>query len=77
KDEIIEEMKKRGIEVDRKGFTGVKSGITRCAEKYGLPPPLPSEKELGEEYYKDESKRYRLKDEWGRALEKILDAKEV
>ncbi|MEM4854684.1 MAG: hypothetical protein QXE75_04625, partial [Sulfolobales archaeon] len=62
---------------DRKGFTGVKSGITRCAKKYCLPPPLPSEKELGEEYYKDESKRYRLKDEWGRALEKILDAKEV
>ncbi|MEM2863319.1 MAG: type I restriction endonuclease, partial [Ignisphaera sp.] len=77
KDEIIEEMKKRGIEVDRRGFTGVKSGITKCAEKYGLPPPLPSKKELGEEYYKDESKRYRLKDEWGRALEKILDAKEV
>ncbi|MEM0285018.1 MAG: type I restriction endonuclease [Sulfolobales archaeon] len=74
KDEVVEEMKKRGIEVDRRGFTGVKSGITRCAEKYGLPPPLPSEKELGEEY-RDESKRYRLKDEWGRVLEKILATK--
>jgi len=71
-------MNKKNIKVDRISFTGVKSGITRCAEKYGLPPPLPSEKELGKkEYYKDESKRYRLKDEWGRALEKILDAKEV
>jgi len=74
KDEIIEEMKKRGIKVDRRGFTGVKSGITKCAKKYGLPPPLPSEKELGEEY-KDESKRYRLRDEWGRVLEKILATK--
>ncbi|MEM4888839.1 MAG: type I restriction endonuclease [Thermosphaera sp.] len=74
KDEVVEEMKKRGIEVDRRGFTGVKSGITRCAEKYGLPPPLPSEKELGEEY-RDESKRYRLRDEWGRVLEKILATK--
>ncbi|MEM1898949.1 MAG: hypothetical protein QXN90_00080 [Zestosphaera sp.] len=74
KDEVVEEMKKRGIEVDRRGFTGVKSGITRCAEKYDLLPPLPSEKELGEEY-RDESKRYRLRDEWGRVLEKILATK--
>lgn len=71
KSEIIEELKKKGISTDRVGFTGIKSGITRQAEKLNLPPPLPSQKELGKEYQREEN-RYRLREEWGKVLEKIL-----
>ncbi|MEM4847594.1 MAG: hypothetical protein QW794_07550, partial [Thermosphaera sp.] len=70
--EIIEEMKRRGIDVDKRRFTGIKSGITRLAESKGLPSPLPTEKELGEKYSRDEASRYVLRDEWGRILKEIL-----
>jgi len=73
KDDIISELRRRGINVDKRGFTGIKSGITRLSKKMNLPPPMPTEKDLGEEYLKDETKRYILKDEWGKALEKIIE----
>ena len=73
KEDIISELKKRGIYVDERGFTGIKSGITRLSEKMSLPPPTPTWKELKEEYWRDETKRYILKDEWGRALENIIE----
>lgn len=69
KDDIITELKRRGISVDKRAFTGIKSGITGLSKKMGLPPPFPTERELGEEYWRDETKRYVLKDEWGKALE--------
>ena len=75
KKEIIEEMKRRGIDVDERGFTGIKSGITRLAKSKELPSPLPTEKELGEKYSQDEASRYVLRDEWGRVLKEILASK--
>lgn len=72
KEDIISELRRRGIDVDERGFTGIKSGITRLSEKMNLPPPIPTEKELGEEYWRSETKRYILKDEWGKALEGII-----
>jgi len=72
KDEIIDELRKRGINIDRRVFTGIKSGITRRSEKMNLPPPMPTSKESGERYWRKEKERYVLRDEWGRALEKIL-----
>lgn len=72
KDEIISELRKRGINVNKRSFTGIKSGITKLSEKMGLPPPIPTGKELGERYYKEKLERYVLRDEWGRALEKII-----
>ena len=72
KEDIINELRKRGIDVDERGFTGIKSGITRLSEKMNLPPPIPTEKELGDVYWRDETKRYILKDEWGQALEKVI-----
>jgi len=72
KDDIISELKRRGISVDKRGFTGVKSGITRLSKKINLPSPMPTEEELGKEYWRNETKRYILKDGWGRALEKII-----
>ena len=72
KDELLRRMSQKGVKFDRKQFTGLKSSITRKAKKLGIPAPLPSEKDLGPEYA-DETKRYRLKDEWGFALSKILE----
>lgn len=71
KEDIINELMNRGIKVDKLGFTGIKSGITRLSKKLGLPPPMPTGK-LGEEYWKSEIKRYVLNEKWGKALEKIL-----
>ncbi len=72
KDDIISELRKRGIDIDAREFTGIKSGIARLSKKMNLPPPMPTQYDLGKEYWKDETKRYILKDEWGRALEKII-----
>ncbi len=71
KDGVLRRMAEKGVVINRRQFTGLKSGLTRKAYRFNLPPPLPTRKELGEEY-RDEVKRYRLKDEWGIVLRMIL-----
>ncbi len=77
KNELINELKKRGVTVDEMGFTGIKSGITRLSKRMGLSPPMPTANELREEYWKIETKRYVLKDEWGQALEEVIEMEET
>jgi len=71
KDEVIKELGKKGINVDRKGFTGVKSGITRQCKRLGLPTPMPTQDEY--ESLIDERDRYVLREEWVKALDAIFE----